>query len=605
MQRRRLISAAALTTAAASVPRGAWTATGTAVGGAAKVLRVSFPQAETGFDPAQTYDIYSRAITAHIFEGLYRYDHLARPYRIRPNVAAAMPEVSADFRTWTVRIRPGIGFQDDAAFAGKPRELVADDFVYSFKRFVDPAYKSPAATEILEAGFSGLEALRKAAIDQRKPFDYDTPVEGLRALDRHTLQFRLDQPRPRLIELLATGSQMGALAREVVERYGSDIMAHPVGTGPFRLAHWRRSSRIVLERNPTYREVLYDEQPAPDDVAGQVIARKLAGRRLPMVDRVEVSIIQESQPNWLAFLAGQLDQVSVPGEFVNQAVPGGKLAPHLAKRGIRFTRTLLSDSVYLYLDMRDALIGGYRPEQIAVRRAIGLAINVPRLLANLYRGQGIASQSALNPHTSGYDPAFKSEMGDYDPVRARALLDVYGYVDRDGDGVRETPDGKPMVLQIATQSDQFSRNFDEQVQKDLQAVGFRLEFFRGQWGEQLKAARAGKLQMWMLGGTATAPDGAGSLARFASEQAGAQNFARFESAEFDRLYMRLQALPDGPERNAVFRECQRIAVVFMPYKNLLHRIGTDLTHAHLIGHRRPLFWRDWYQYVDIERRVVG
>lgn len=111
--------------------------------------------------------------------------------------------------------------------------------------------------------------------------------------------------------------------------------------------------------------------------------------------------------------------------------------------------------------------------------------------------------------------------------------------------------------------------------------------------------------MWMLGGTATVPDGAGALARFASEQAGAQNFARFESATFDRLYTRLQELPDGPERNAVFLECQRIAVAYMPYKNLLHRIGTDLSWPHLVGHRRPLFWRDWYQYVDIEPKTAA
>lgn len=567
-----------------------------------KVLRVSFPSAETGFDPAQTYDIYSRTVTAHIFEALYRYDHLARPHRIRPNTAVAMPEVADDFRTWTIRIRPGIYFQDDAAFNGAPRELVANDYVYSFKRFVDPAFKSPAASEILEYGFLGLEALRKAAIDGKTAFDYDTPIEGMRALDRYTLQLRLAEPRPRLTELLAGNSQMGALAREVVERYREDIMAHPVGTGPFKLVQWRRSSRMVLERNPGYRENYYDEQPAPGDEAGQAIAAQLRGRRLPLVDRVEISVIGESQPNWLSFLNGELDHVSVPGEFVTQAMPGGKLAPNLAKRGIRASRTLNPDSVYIYFDMRDPMFGGYTPDKVALRRAMALAINVQRINARLYRGQGIAAQSALTPHTSGYDPSFKSEMGDHDPVRAKALLDLYGYVDRDGDGVRETPDGRPLVITSGTQTDQFARGLDELLTKDLGAIGVRLEFKPGQWAEQLRSARAGKLQMWRLGGSASAPDGLGALARFYSKQAGSQNFARFESAEFDRLYEQLQSLPDGPERDAVFRRCQLIAVAYMPYKSIVHRIATDLTYSHLVGHRRPLFWRDWYQFVDVQAR---
>jgi ABC-type transport system substrate-binding protein len=616
MKRRSLVAAAALGTASqawpvAAQPRAA--SAGPAASGASapaaaapdqKTLRIAFPSPETGFDPAQTNDIYSRAVTAHVFEAPYRYDHLARPHRIRPNTALALPEVSADYRVWTFEIASGILFQDHAAFGGKPRELTADDYVYSWKRFVDPAYKSPASTEIQELGILGLNELRKAAQDQKQPFDYDAPLDGLRAIGRYRLQIRLKEPRPRLIELLANNSQMGALAREVVERHRDDIMAQPVGTGPFRLVFWRRSSRIVLERHANYRPRVYDEQATPGDTWAEGVAARLKGRRLPMVDRVEISVIQESQPNWLAFLSGDLDLTAVPGEFIQQAAPGGKLAPHLAKRGIRLARTLNADSVFFYIDMRDPVFGGMGAERVALRRAISLGLNVPRMIDRLYRGQGIVAQSPANPNTSGYDPAFKSEMGDYDVARARALLDLFGYVDRDGDGIRETPDGKPLRLEYATQPDQFSRGFDEMLSKDMKAIGIHLQLKTAQWAEQLKAARAGKLQMWMLGGSATAPDGAGALARYASQQAGLQNFARFEHPECDRLYAQLQALPDGPQRDAVFFEFKKLAVAFMPYKMLLHRIATDLSYPWLVGHRRPLFWRDWYQYVDIEARTI-
>ena len=148
-----------------------------------KVFRYAFPIAETGFDPAQITDLYSRIVTSHIFDGLYKYDHLARPFKIKPNTAAAMPEVSEDFRVWTVKLRPGIYFQDDPAFKGQRRELTAQDYVYSFKRYYDPRWKSPNYPTLSEQRFVGMAAVRDESINSKKPFDYDREVSGLRALE--------------------------------------------------------------------------------------------------------------------------------------------------------------------------------------------------------------------------------------------------------------------------------------------------------------------------------------------------------------------------------------------------------------------------------------
>ena len=283
-----------------------------------KVLRYAFRVAETGFDPAQINDLYSRTVTPHIFEALYQYDPLARPATVRPLTADGMPQSSDDFTTWTVKVKPGIFFAKDAAFKGKPRELVAEDYVYSFKRFADPAVKSPAWTGMADFEFIGLAELRKAALDGKKAFDYDKPIDGLRALDRHTVQFRLAKPSPRFItEALAGSDLTGAVAREVAEFYGDTIMGHPVGTGPFKLVQWRRSSFIALERSEDYREVRYDAAPAADDMQGQAILAKLKGKKLPMIDRVEISIIEEDQPRWLTFLQDKSDVlIEVPPEFI-------------------------------------------------------------------------------------------------------------------------------------------------------------------------------------------------------------------------------------------------------------------------------------------------
>ncbi|HYK64345.1 MAG TPA: heme-binding protein, partial [Patescibacteria group bacterium] len=99
-----------------------------------KVLHIAFVAPENGFDPQASNDLYSNYVNREIFDSLYRYDFLARPYKVVSNTAAALPQISADGLTWTIKIKPSIYFSDDPAFKGKKRELIAADYVYSFKR---------------------------------------------------------------------------------------------------------------------------------------------------------------------------------------------------------------------------------------------------------------------------------------------------------------------------------------------------------------------------------------------------------------------------------------------------------------------------------------
>ena len=567
---------------------------------APRVLRYAFPVAETGFDPAQLSDVYSITVTSHIFEALYNYDHLARPPKVVPLVADGMPEISADFKVWTVKIQPGIFFADDPAFKGQRRELVAEDFVYSFKRFADPVNKSPTWANMEDAEITGLNALRKQALDSKTPFNYEKPVEGLRALDKYTVQFKLDAPRPRLMEMLADTTVYGAVAREVVQAYGDRIAEHPVGTGPLRLTAWRRSSRIVLERNPGYRARLWDAQPAADDAEGQALLKQLKGRRIPLVDRVEISIIDESQPRWLSFLNGQANFMErVPGEFINVAMPGGKVLPNLTKKGISGQRVLVADVVMTYFNMEDPVIGGLTPERVALRRAISLAVDLDREIRLVRRGMAIPAQSPVMPWTSGYDPAFKSENSEFNPARAMALLDMYGYADRDGDGFREQPDGSPLELTYATQPDQSSRQLNELWQKNMTAVGIKMVFKPAKWPENLKAARGGKLQIWGVASAASGGDGQGILQRYYGPQSGQGNLARFKLPAMDAIFDKLSLVPDGPEREALFAQAKKLAVAYVPYKLHCHRLVADMMYSDVQGYRRPAFWFSWWHMVDV------
>jgi len=599
----KILLAAAAVMASASAPAQAPSAA-SAVPAPQKVLRYAFEIAETSLDPVKLSDLYSRTLTAHIFEGLYTYDHLARPVKFKPLTAAAMPEHSDDYRVWTIKVRPGIYFAADPAFKGQRRELVAQDYVYSLKRFADPANLSPAWGSLETENILGLNELRAEALKQKKPFDYDREIEGMRALDRYTLRFVVKEPRPRFYSTFAQSDLFGAVAREVVEFYGDTVDAHPVGTGPFKLVQWRRGSFIAFERNPDFREMFYDVEPAAGDAEGQTLLERFKGRRLPMVDRVEISIVQEEQPRWLAFINNEADFAYRVGyQFAPQAMPNGKVAPNLAKKGIRGYPIVESGGQFFFFNMDDPMVGGYTPDKVALRRAIGLGLDAMNTINYAYSGLGTLSQGPTMPNTMAYLPNFKSEFSDYDPARARALLDLYGYVDRDGDGWRDMPDGSPLLLKVSTTPVARDRKIAEVLTKNMTAIGIRVQSLPAQWPENLKAARAGKLQMWSLGLLAAAPDSSGSYARFDSRQIGGQNLARVRLPAFDALYDRLQVLPDGPERTAAFREAERLAVAYMPYKFTLNRLSLDMAQPQLVGYRRAVFWQDWWQYVDIDNAL--
>jgi len=570
-----------------------------------KVLRYAFRVAETGFDPAQISDTYSKTVAAGIFDAPLKFEYLAKPAKLVPNTLVAMPEISDDFKTLSFELRPGIHFSDDPAFGGKKRELTAADYIYAIKRHYDPQWKSPNLYLLENVKILGLSELRKELMAAKKPFDYERPVEGLQQLGRYKFQIKLGVGDPRFINQFADAGFLGAVAREVVEAYADKIMEHPVGTGPWRLAEWRRSSRIVLEKNPNYREEFYKEQPPADkpELAAQV--RALQGRRLPMVDRVEIAIIEENQPRWLSFLGGEAEVLTeLPFEFANIAIPGNKLAPNLAKKGVQMTRFIYPEIAFSYFNMDDPVVGGYTPEKIALRRAISLAMDVDKQIRLARSGQGIPAQGPSIPGVFGYDPGFKSEMSEYNLAKAKALLDLYGYTDKDGDGWRDRPDGTPLRIEYATQPDGTSRQLIELWHKGMEALKVRMDFKTAKWPENLKSANAAKLQMWGVSWVATTPDNDTFLALGDGRAKGKANKARFDLPAYNALYEKQKALPNGPEREAVMREAQRLLIAYMPYKMDIHRIFTDLSQPWVIGYERNVFVRNFWQYVDIDTQAL-
>jgi ABC-type transport system substrate-binding protein len=585
MKRRPLL----LLPAAAALP-----AAVSATPAAAKVLRWGVRTAEAGFDPARVGDQTSFALVGAIFESPLTYDYLARPGRIVPNTAAAMPEVRDDHRHFIVTIRPGIFFADHPAFGGRPRELTAADYVFSIKRYYDPVVIGERLYLFENPQLLGLSELRKAALAAKTPFPYDTEVPGLRALDRYRFEIRLARSSPRFLQVLAAATSAGAVARELHELHRGDLSADPVGTGPFRLARWRRSSLVVLERNPAFRGVRFSGEATPGDAQAAAVAQQLAGKTLPLVDRVEVHVIVEDQPRWLAFEGGDLDAVEVPGTVAPRVVPGGRLAPYLQRRGVQLQRQLSLGVNFSFFNFDNAEVGGYTAPQVALRRAIALACDNRALLRHGYEGQGVVAQTMIGPGNSGHDARGVSELNRADPARARALLDVHGFTDRNGDGWREKPDGSPLAIELAFPADQRARLLAEVWQRRMSAIGLRFTFAFMPFPELIRRTLAGSLQMSMMNWSGSG-DGGFFLGLAFGPNAGQSNDARFKLRAFDELFRRQEVLPDGPEREALMNEATRLMLAYMPYIPHLHPMLNEAAQPHVKG---------WLRHPVLELRLL-
>jgi oligopeptide transport system substrate-binding protein len=566
----------------------------------AKVLRVALPSDITGLDPAAVGDAYSNQIVTEIFDALYHWDYLQRPYRFVPSAAVGMPEISSDGRTWTIRLRRGIFFADDPVFEGKRRELTAADFVYAWKRSVDPRVRSPTAF-LLDGKVVGLDA----AVARAKAtghFDYDADIAGLRAIDRYTMQIQLVEPDYTLLTSLDYPALM-AVAREVIEKYSDAsgrVMDHPVGSGPYRLKDWQRGRRVVLEANPGFREEHFPPVPAAADATTRAMAVAMKDKRMPQIGVVDVEVVEESNPRLLMFSGGELDLLDIPASLAPKMIDGtGHLLPEYGSRGVELQRGMELALRYTYFNMEDPVVGGYTPERVALRRGVCSAYNVSDEIRVVMNGQGEPSSQPIPPDLAGHVRGFKG-FAQYDPALARALLDKFGYRDRDGGGYRALPDGKPLVLHMATDPSAVFRQYDELWQRSLNAVGIKIEFQVQKFQDKLKAAYAGQLQMAILGYTAdTAND---FMALFYGPNAGAEgNLARFRNAEFDALYVHSRQVPEGVERDKLYEKMTTLLAVYSPWCVEAYSMSNTVVAPRIRGYKKNAHYAfPRLQYLDIE-----
>ena len=560
-----------------------------------KVLRVAFEASETGFDPVKVPDEYSNEVIQQTMEALLTYDYLARPVKLVPRTAESLPEVTDNGKTYLFHIRKGIYFHPDPAFKGKRRELTAADYAYAIKRLIDPANRSPWRF-LIEGKVVGLDELSKKA-EKGGRFDYDAPVTGLELPDRYTLRVKLKDTDYNFAYIMAMPAT-SATAREVIETYATDTNAHPIGTGPYILKEWQRKTKIVLEANPEYREVIWDSKGS-DDPRDRAAVAAMQGKRIPQIGRVEISIIEEEQSRWLAFQNKQIDWIARFGTFAPVAIPENKLAKNLADQGIEWDRSSETEITYYAFNMLDPVVGGMSLPKIALRRAMLMAYDIDEEIRVIRKNQAFAVRSPIPPGVVGHDPKYRGIIR-HDPVLANKLLDYFGYK-KGADGYRNNPDGSRLVITLTSESQAISREYDELWKKSLDAIGLRFESRKGPFSDNLKAAEACQLAMWGAAWHSDYPDGENFMQLLYGPNTHQSNNACYQSAAFDKMYDQIKVMPDSPERTRIFDMMARQMEVDSVWKMGVARYRNVLVYPWVKGYRyHPILANSVFQYVDID-----
>jgi ABC-type transport system substrate-binding protein len=562
-----------------------------------KILRVASPDIDT-LDPQQYNDNPSFEVLVAIFEPAYEWDYLASPPKLSPLTAAGPIEYGDEGKRWTIRIKPGISFTDDPAFKGKRRELVAEDYVYSYKRWLDPNGRrggAPIITDLIVGARAIVDAARKTG-----RFDYDAPIEGLRALDRYTLEIRLsEQNYPNILDMIGF---VGAAAREVIDAAGGDIRTRAVGTGPYQLREWKRGSRIILDANPAYRGVPF---PASDMPAHRALVRSMQGRTFPRAGVIDISIIDEDLTRMLQFEQGGLDHAVARADIASRLLVDGKLKPEYAARGIaRHVHT----EPYLFsfrFNIKDPVLGGLGKDRVALRRAIALAVDLDSLVKVVYAGQALPANQIVPPGVGGHDLSLPPRPPP-DPGGARALLDRFGYDKLDAEHYRLTPQGQPLTVTMTLRSGAISREIQTLWKKSMDAIGLRTDFHVTPFQDAIKELEKGQFQIY-FGGFGGSPSGYPELFQLYSKQPQRINISQFKLDEYDRAAEQFLRSATDAQQVAAARRMNELARTYVPMIPAIFRLQNDFVQPWLQGFAPPVFSTYW-KYLDIDlaaRRKAG
>lgn len=576
-----------------------------------KILYTSFREAPRTLDPAVAYTTNAHAITGNVYDTLLEYHFLKRPYTLIPALAERVPEgreLEGGRVAYRFEIRPGMLYQDDPCFdaygSGPTREIMAEDFAFELMRIADPAVNSPVVQPFSNVlGFrefsQRLLARREedpafAARPAHEQYREVGPVDGIRVLGPHALEIVLAVPYPQILYWFAmpftTPVPWEAVAYYDGEGGRPRFADHPVGSGPYRLAHYDKRFRIVLERNPNWYGIRHPEWKAPgatypsegepEDREEGRLDPEVVGRPLPFIERVEFRREKEPIPAFTKFLQGYYDASSVIRESFDQVIHEDRLSPEMAARDIRLEKSVVPAVFYIGFNMDDPVVGrpgGERARKL--RQAMSLVVDAEEYTRLFTNGRGIPAQSPLPPGIFGYDAAYENPYRQVSLERARSLLREAGYpggIDPETDApLRLTFDSYDTSAQGLLRYRFFVNAWRE--------LGLDVEVDATNYNQFQDKVSHGAYQIYLWGWVADYPDPENFLFLLWSEMArsksGGPNTSNFSNARFDELFLAMKTRENDARRRVLIREMRGILERERPWIELIHPEDYVLYHG--------------------------
>ncbi|MCS6967020.1 MAG: ABC transporter substrate-binding protein [Cytophagales bacterium] len=363
------------------------------------ILRINENEYIKTLFPPAIVDVYSYRVASQIYEGLFKFDQVTMEV-IQSLVQSY--EVDPTQTIYTFKLKPNVYFHDDPAFPnGKGREFTAEDVKFCFTQICTQIPENQSF-HLFDGILKGAREYYQASAGGKKP---SFEVEGIKVIDKYTVQLILERPYSLLLSNLA---RSGALIypREAYEKYGSEMKFKAVGTGPFVLANIDENNSITLKRNPNYHR------------------RDQFGNQLPLLDGVFIQFIREKRTEFFEFKKGNLDMMyRLPTEYIIEILeqaetdPDGGISKYTLQREPE-TQTQL----YAFLNTHPVF------KNINVRKAFSFAIDRKEILDRVLNGEGYeAGLHGITPPSFRWYDIHKIKGYDFNKDSALYYIAKAGY----------------------------------------------------------------------------------------------------------------------------------------------------------------------------------
>ena len=521
----------------------------------------------SSMDPADAASLYAARAVQLVYEPLLEFDYTARPYRLIPGLAERLPEVQSNGLVYVFRLHPEARFQPDPCFGkgagGQPvgRPVVAEDVVYSLKRLADRRVASPGSW-LVEDSIVGMRAFAEASVVTNVT-DYDVSVAGVSAVDARTVRIALTRPMHQFAWYLAM-CYTAVVPREAVEMYGEDFGSHAVGTGPYRMAGWKRNHEMAFTRDPSWRG--WSEGPA---------ALKPGAADVPF-DRVVYYVIDDVSTQWLCFLSGELDFLGeIARDNWDVVIDGsGGLSEPLRQRGMTLYSMPTLEVAYVGINMEDPVLGCNRK----LRQALNCALDSAAWV-RFFNSRAVVCDGPVPPGTAGrLETPFPYAS---DLVKAKALMREAGYPE----GI-DPKTGKRLELTLDLgRTSQDIRESTELMVAFFARVGIALKPQYHNWPTFLRRVSSRQSQMFRIGWTGDYPDAENFLQLFYGKNVSpGPNRCNYVNPGFDRLYEAACAATDEVERNRYWAKAQELVREDCPWIFLHFQKAYSLCNPRVKGY---------------------